>query len=80
MASTNEFARKIFNSPTYAEPWLVASANEILQPDNWYFNMFRILTIGRQLNLSLIRVFLTGKVHVDYRKILNTLFTRNALR
>jgi hypothetical protein len=35
MASTNEYARKIFNSPTHAEPWLVASANEILQPDNW---------------------------------------------
>jgi len=59
MASTNEYARKIFNSPTHAEPWLVASANDILQPDNW--------------------VFLTGKVHVDYRKILNTLFTRKAL-
>ena len=26
------------------------------------------------------RVFLTGKVHVEYRRVLNTLFTRKALR
>ncbi|KAI5123724.1 hypothetical protein M0805_000317 [Coniferiporia weirii] len=59
MASTNEYAMKIFNSPTYAEPCLVHSAKQVLQPDNW--------------------VFLTGKTHVEYRRGLNSLFTRKAL-
>ncbi|KAL0950654.1 hypothetical protein HGRIS_007442 [Hohenbuehelia grisea] len=59
MASTNEYARKILNSPTYAEPCLVYSAKKVLLPENW--------------------VFLTGKEHVDYRRGLNTLFTRKAL-
>jgi len=59
MASTNDFARKILNSPNHAEPCLVHSAKQILRPDNW--------------------VFLTGKVHVEYRRVLNTLFTRKAL-
>ncbi|CAL1696651.1 unnamed protein product [Somion occarium] len=59
MASTNEFARKILNSPTHAEPCLVHSAKTVLLPDNW--------------------VFLTGKAHVDYRRGLNSLFTRKAL-
>ena len=35
MASTNEFARKILNSPTYAEPCLVHSAKQVLLADNW---------------------------------------------
>ncbi|KIJ68841.1 hypothetical protein HYDPIDRAFT_107097 [Hydnomerulius pinastri MD-312] len=59
MASSNEFSRKILNSPTYAEPCLVHSAKQILMPDNW--------------------VFLTGKSHIQFRKVLNTLFTRKAL-
>jgi C-22 sterol desaturase len=59
MASSNDYARKILNSPTFAEPCLVHSAKAILLPENW--------------------VFLTGKVHVDYRRGLNTLFTRKAL-
>ncbi|SAM70171.1 probable ERG5-C-22 sterol desaturase [Ustilago bromivora] len=59
IGSSNEYARKILNSPTYAEPCLVASAKKVLCPDNW--------------------VFLNGKAHVDYRKGLNTLFTRKAL-
>ncbi|KAG1738595.1 cytochrome P450 [Suillus paluster] len=59
MASSNEYARKIMNSPGHAEPCLVHSAKQILMPDNW--------------------VFLTGKSHVEYRKVLNTLFTRKAL-
>ncbi|KAJ7071426.1 cytochrome P450 [Mycena amicta] len=37
MASSNEYARKILNSPTYAEPCLVHSAKQILLPDNWVF-------------------------------------------
>ncbi|KAJ7480193.1 cytochrome P450 [Mycena galericulata] len=37
MASSNEYARKILNSPTYAEPCLVQSAKSILLPDNWVF-------------------------------------------
>ncbi|KAG5729786.1 Cytochrome P450 61 [Termitomyces sp. T112] len=37
MASSNEFARKILNSPTYAEPCLVHSAKQILLPQNWVF-------------------------------------------
>ncbi|KAJ6604188.1 cytochrome P450 sterol C22-desaturase [Mycena vulgaris] len=37
MASSNEYARKILNSPTYAEPCLVHSAKAILLPDNWVF-------------------------------------------
>lgn len=36
MASSKEYARKILNSPTYAEPCLVHSAKQILLPDNWY--------------------------------------------
>ncbi|KAG8220156.1 cytochrome P450 [Butyriboletus roseoflavus] len=59
MASSNEYSRKILNSPNHAEPCLVHSAKSILMPDNW--------------------VFLTGKTHVDYRRVLNTLFTRKAL-
>ena len=59
MASSNEFSRKILNSPTYAEPCLVHSAKQILMPDNW--------------------VFLTGKDHLNYRRGLNSLFTRRAL-
>lgn len=35
MGSTNEYARKILNSPTYAEPCLVHSAKQIVFPDNW---------------------------------------------
>ncbi|KAJ7124785.1 cytochrome P450 [Mycena crocata] len=37
MASSNDYARKILNSPTYAEPCLVHSAKAILFPDNWVF-------------------------------------------
>ncbi|THH07939.1 hypothetical protein EW145_g3040 [Phellinidium pouzarii] len=37
MAATNEYAMKIFNSPTFAEPCLVHSAKQILQADNWVF-------------------------------------------
>jgi len=36
IASSNEFSRKIMNSPTYAEPCLVHSAKQILCSDNWY--------------------------------------------
>lgn len=36
IASSNEYARKILNSPTYTEPCLVASAKKVLCPDNWY--------------------------------------------
>ena len=35
MASSNEFSRKILNSPTYAEPCLVHSAKQILRADSW---------------------------------------------
>ncbi|KIJ38493.1 hypothetical protein M422DRAFT_33272 [Sphaerobolus stellatus SS14] len=59
IASSNEYTRRILNSPTYAEPCLVAAGKQILCADNW--------------------VFLAGKAHVDYRRILNTLFTRKAL-
>ncbi|PPQ88081.1 hypothetical protein CVT25_014379 [Psilocybe cyanescens] len=37
MASSKEYARKILNSPTYAEPCLVHSAKQILLPENWVF-------------------------------------------
>nr|AFV30197.1 C22-sterol desaturase [Phaffia rhodozyma]AFV30199.1 C22-sterol desaturase [Phaffia rhodozyma]AFV30200.1 C22-sterol desaturase [Phaffia rhodozyma]AFV30201.1 C22-sterol desaturase [Phaffia rhodozyma] len=59
MAVSNRVARKIFNSPDYAEPCLVASAKQVLLPENW--------------------VFLHGKVHAEYRRALNVLFTRKAL-
>ncbi|KAF9243722.1 cytochrome P450 [Melanogaster broomeanus] len=59
MSSSNEFSRKILNSPNHAEPCLVHSAKQVLMPDNW--------------------VFLTGKSHVEFRRILNVLFTRKAL-
>lgn len=35
MASSNEYARKILNSPGFAEPCLVHSAKAVLRPDNW---------------------------------------------
>ena len=35
IASTNEYTRKIFNSPQYAEPCLVYSAKQVLCADNW---------------------------------------------
>ncbi|KAF5323338.1 hypothetical protein D9611_003464 [Ephemerocybe angulata] len=37
MASSNEYSRKILNSPGYAEPCLVHSAKQVLRPDNWVF-------------------------------------------
>ena len=36
MASSNEYARKILNSPSFAEPCLVHSAKQILRSDNWW--------------------------------------------
>lgn len=33
-----------------------------------------------ELSDTVSRVFLSGKVHVEYRRILNMLFTRKALR
>ena len=36
LSSTTEYTRKILNSPTYTEPCLVASAKQVLCPDNWY--------------------------------------------
>lgn len=36
ISSSTEFTRKILNSPTYAEPCLVASAKKVLSHDNWY--------------------------------------------
>ncbi|GAA5959567.1 hypothetical protein JCM21900_003200 [Sporobolomyces salmonicolor] len=60
IASTTEYARKILNSSTLAEPCLVRSAKQVLLPENW--------------------VFLNGKVHNEYRKGLNSLFTPQALQ
>lgn len=37
MAADNSIARKILNSPNHAEPCLVASAKQILIPENWVF-------------------------------------------
>lgn len=75
MGSSNQYARKILNSPTFAEPCLVYSAKTVLQSDNWYVPIrLPFLLLTRRL-----RVFLTGKEHVDYRRTLNMLFTRKAL-
>lgn len=38
MASSNEYSRKILNSPTYAEPALVHSGKLIMGADNWWVN------------------------------------------
>lgn len=35
MASSNDYARKILNSPAHAEPCLVHSAKQILRAENW---------------------------------------------
>jgi hypothetical protein len=35
IASSNEYTRKIFNSPMFAEPCLVASAKQVLLKENW---------------------------------------------
>ncbi|KAK7064617.1 cytochrome P450 [Favolaschia claudopus] len=37
MSSSKDYSRKILNSPTYAEPWLVHAAKHILLPENWVF-------------------------------------------
>ncbi|THH12834.1 hypothetical protein EW146_g7325 [Bondarzewia mesenterica] len=37
MSSSNEYSRKILNSPNHAEPCLVHSAKQILLPENWVF-------------------------------------------
>ncbi|TEB39082.1 C-22 sterol desaturase [Coprinellus micaceus] len=37
MASSNEYSRKILNSPNHAEPCLVNCAKQVLCPDNWVF-------------------------------------------
>ncbi|KAJ7225972.1 cytochrome P450 [Mycena pura] len=37
IASSNDYSRKILNSPTYAEPCLVNSAKQILLSENWVF-------------------------------------------
>lgn len=37
IASSTDYTRKILNSPTYAEPCLVASAKKVLCHDNWVF-------------------------------------------
>lgn len=77
MAASNDYARKILNSPAHAEPCLVQSAKQILFPDNWC-DAF-ISSVKPNLILKRARVFLTGKGHVEYRRGLNTLFTRKAL-
>lgn len=35
IASSNEYSRKILNSPTHAEPCLTSSAKPILLKENW---------------------------------------------
>lgn len=57
MASSNEYARKIFNSPTHAEPCLVHSAKQILLPENWceYLPTERL-----ELSSSLFFMYRTG--------------------
>lgn len=35
MVSDNAITRKVFNSPSFAEPCLVASAKQVLLPENW---------------------------------------------
>ncbi|ORX39064.1 putative C-22 sterol desaturase [Kockovaella imperatae] len=37
LGSSNDMARKILNSPTYAEPCLVHAAKKVLLPENWVF-------------------------------------------
>lgn len=77
IASSNEYTRKIMNSPTFAEPCLVASAKQVLLKENWL--VFDATTFSAT-DFKSCRVFLTGKVHADYRRVLNQLFTRKALR
>jgi sterol 22-desaturase len=60
IAPTRDYARKIFNSPSFVQPCVVDAGKKILKHTNW--------------------VFLDGKAHVDYRKGLNGLFTRKALK
>lgn len=78
MASTNEYARKILNSPTHAEPCLVHSAKQVLIPENWCVYI-KLHNRGYPSEDNNYRVFLTGKEHVEYRRGLNSLFTRKAL-
>lgn len=48
-------------------------------PDNWFVNVLCLRANGLYFSFF-HRVFLTGKSHVEYRRVLNTLFTRKALR
>jgi C-22 sterol desaturase len=79
MASSNEYARKILNSPSFAEPCLVHSAKAVLRPDNWLVIPPPVYPVAPN-HLSIHRVFLNGKAHSSYRRGLNSLFTRRALR
>lgn len=79
MASENQYVRKIVNSPSYAEPCLVASAKQILEPDNWYAFLNNEFIQDSNANETRNRVFLSGKAHLNYRKGLNGLFTRKAM-
>ena len=83
MVSDNALTRKVFNSPSFAEPCLVASAKQVLLPENWSVpppsSVLRSWPTLTCVNLSFFRVFLHGKVHADYRRALNVLFTRRAL-
>lgn len=55
MASSNEFSRKILNSPSYAEPCIVHAAKQILRPENW---CVQIPLYYRGLSNSVIQGFL----------------------
>ena len=53
MASSNEFARKILNSPAFAEPCLVHSAKAVLRPDNWLVVLLPPHPLPHPLNTNL---------------------------
>ncbi|CEQ39211.1 SPOSA6832_00718, partial [Sporobolomyces salmonicolor] len=81
IASTTEYARKILNSSTLAEPCLVRSAKQVLLRA-WPFLINPRLGKTKWWGICTAEnwVFLNGKVHNEYRKGLNSLFTPQALQ
>lgn len=79
IASTTDYARKILNSSTLAEPCLVRSAKQVLLRASSLLPFPIEIDTDNLTRTAENWVFLNGKVHNEYRKGLNCLFTPQAL-
>ncbi|KAI0793308.1 cytochrome P450 [Abortiporus biennis] len=66
MSSTEEYSRKILNSPNHAEPCLVYSAKQVLCADNWVFLTGRShVDYRKALNLLFTRKSLSMYMNIQ---------------